>query len=188
MKVFFTASLRGQKEFGNNYKLIYDTLKKLGYKHLDNEILTLSKEYYNKIQEEGRSAFVDLYERKMEHLKEADICMFECTLPSLSIGYLILKALDFSKPTVILYLDDNVPQFMAGINNDKLIVKKYNLDNLIDIVTESVNEATTLQDKRFNFFINPQLLNYLQKESKAEGITKSTFIRNLITQHKKKHG
>lgn len=188
MKVFFTASLRGQKEFGVYYKTIFDTLSDLGFKHLDNEILTLSKNYYDKIQHEGRSAFVDLYQRKMKHLKEADICMFECTLPSLSIGYQILKALDFNRPTIILYLNDNVPQFISGIDNEKLIVKKYTPDTLTDVVTESLQEASGIQDKRFNFFISPPLLNYLQKESKSKGVTQSTFIRNLILTHKKKSG
>lgn len=187
MKVFFTASLRGQKEFGLLYGAIFDELKTLGYKHLDNEILTLSKEYYDKIQEVGRSACVDLYQRKMNHLKEADLCMFECTVPSLSIGYQILKALDFNRPTIILYLKDNIPQFISGIDNEKLIVKEYTPDTVKEVVDEAVRESNEIQDKRFNFFISPPLLNYLQKMSKEQGITKSTFIRNLLVEHQKKN-
>lgn len=188
MKVFFTASLRGQHEFGKYYEQIFGRLKHLGYTHLDNEILTLSKNYYDKIQKEGRTACVDLYQRKMKHLKEADIYMFECTVPSLSIGYQILKAIDFNRPTVILHLKGNIPQFISGIDNDKLIVKGYTPETLEEIVDSSIREATDLQDKRFNFFINPYLLNYLQKVSKEQNITKSTFIRNLILTHKKKYG
>ncbi len=187
MKVFFTASLRGQNEFGKFYKTIYSAIEKKNYKNLDNEILVLSEKYYNDIQKAGRTAFINLYQRKLKNLQIADICIFEGSLPSLSIGYLIQKALDFNKPVIILYYKENVPQFIAGINEEKLIVKNYNDSNLLTVLDEAIQEARNLQDKRFNFFISPSLLNYLEKASNKEGITKSTFIRNLIIAHRKKN-
>ena len=49
MKIFFTASLRGTKEYGKFYKQIYKEIENLGYNHLDEEVLTLTKEeYYNR--------------------------------------------------------------------------------------------------------------------------------------------
>ena len=186
MKVFFTASLRGIAEFGSFYKKMFMHLQKMGFSHLDEEIFKLSPSYYDNIQKQGRSAFVDLYKRKIKNLQTADICLFEVSIPSLSIGYLIQKALDFNKPTVILYYKENTPQFISGIEEDKLIVRQYNDLNLEEIVEESVEEAKHLQDKRFNFFISPNLLNYLEKASKAQDITKSTFIRNLLLAHRKK--
>ena len=188
MKVFFTASLRGQTEFGNHYKKIFDELVTLGYKNLDDEIFQLHPNYYDTMEKQGREAFVDLYQRKIKAVQEADICVFEGSLPSLSIGYLITKALDFNKPTIILYYKDYTPQLLSGIDEEKLIVRNYEDRNITSIVADAVEEARHLQDKRFNFFINPALLNYLEQASRAEGITKSTFIRNLILQHKKKHG
>lgn len=187
MKIFFTASLRGQAEFGAYYKTTYTVINKLGFKSLDNELLNLTPGYYDNIQKEGRAAFINLYERKIKNLQSADICIFDCTLPSLSIGYLIQKALDFNKPTIILYYGENTPQFISGIEEDKLIVKKYDEKNLEKIVEEAIESAKHLQDKRFNFFISPNLLNYLEKASKTQGITKSTFIRNLILAHRKKN-
>lgn len=187
MKIFFTASLRGQTDYGKYYTKIAQTVEKLGLKNLDDEIFKLSPSYYDSLQKQGRDAYVDLYDRKISRLNSADICMFECTLPSLSIGFLIQKALDFNKPVIILYFDQNTPQFISGISEDKLIVRQYTEKNIESVVEESIEEAKHLQDKRFNFFISPNLLTYLEKASKREGITKSTFIRNLIVAHKKKH-
>jgi hypothetical protein len=186
MKIFFTASLRGQEDYGKYYKKVFSLIRDLGYVSLDDEILKLSPSYYDVIQKQGRDAYVDLYERKIKKLQSADICMFECTLPSLSIGYLIQKALDFNKPVVILYLNENTPQFISGINEDKLIVRKYTESTLSEVVTNAFEEAKHLQDKRFNFFISPYLLTYLEKASKKDGISKSTFIRNLLLAHKRK--
>lgn len=187
MKIFFTASLRGKPEFESYYKRIYSVIERLGFKSLDNEILKLSSNYYDNIQKQGRAAYIDLYERKIKNLQYADICIFECTIPSLSIGYLIQKALDFNKPTVILYYKDNTPQFLSGIEEDKLIMRRYDDETLDKMVEEAIENAKHLQDKRFNFFISPNLLNYLEKASKAQGITKSTFIRNLLLAHRKKN-
>ncbi len=187
MKVFFTASLRGQTEFGKQYKSIFNELLALGFKHLDDEIFQLPTNYYDTMQKQGKQAFIDLYQRKIKAVQEADICIFEGSLPSLSIGYLIQKALDFNKPTIIFYFDTNIPEFISGIDEEKLIVRQYGEKNIKSVVQEAIDEARHIQDKRFNFFISPDLLNYLEKASKIEGLTKSTFIRNLILNHKKKH-
>lgn len=186
MKIFFTASLRGQSEFGTYYKEIFNLIEKTGAKNLDDEILKLSKDYYETIQKQGRVAFTDLYKRKIKALQQADICIFEGSIPSLSIGYLIEKALDFNKPTIIFYYKNTTPEFIAGIDEEKIILKQYTEDTLQSSFISALEEAKHLQDKRFNFFISPDLLTYLEKASKEEGITKSTFIRNLILQHRKK--
>ncbi|OGK20860.1 hypothetical protein A2866_04850 [Candidatus Roizmanbacteria bacterium RIFCSPHIGHO2_01_FULL_39_8] len=187
MRVFFTASLRGTNEFKNYYKNIYRETENLGYVHLDKEIFALSSQkYYKSIENAGRKAFVDLYNRKMKHLKEADICIFECSLHSLSIGFLIQKALDFNKPTIVLFLKDHVPHFLAGIEDEKLIVHEYEEKTLNSVLRKCFDDAREKRDKRFNFFISPRLLTYLEKTSSALGITKSKFIRGLLIEHMKK--
>jgi predicted DNA-binding protein len=61
------------------------------------------------------------------------------------------------------------------------------LENTLDqVIRDAVEKAQSLADKRFNFFISPSLLSYLNKASKEEGVTKSTFIRNLINDYKRK--
>lgn len=188
MKIFFTASLRGKEFYGKQYKEIFDIINTSGYENLDDEIFNLnSEDYYKKIKTEGRNAFVDLYKRKIKRIQDADICIFEGSFHSLSIGYLIQKAIEFNKPTIVLYFEDNIPHFLAGVEDEKLIVKNYNEKNLKEIFKACIDEATELRDKRFNFFISPELLSYLEGTSKKLNITKSTFIRNLIQEHRRKY-
>lgn len=187
MKIFFTASLRGAKDFTKYYKEIYDTIEALGHKNLDHEIFQLSsKDYYDLIEKEGRKAYVDLYKRKIKNIQEADLCIFEASLHSSSIGFEIQKALELNTPTLVLYYDDNIPHFLIGADDDKLIVKSYNENNLKDILKAAIDELQEIRDKRFNFFISPRLLTYLEEASKKTGVTKSTFIRNLLNEHMKK--
>lgn len=187
MKVFFTASQRGRDNLDKQYKKIFEEIKGLGYQHVDNEIVTIpSKEFYTELSEGGRNANVMLYKNNIKNLTQADINVFECSLHSISLGFMINKSLSFSKPTIVLYYKENVPYFVDGIQDEKLLVKSYNDTNVKTILTEAFELAKNLTDKRFNFFISPELLSYLNDASKELGITKSTFIRNLIVEHRKK--
>lgn len=192
MKVFLNASPRGDKEYGSYYKKIHEELKRLGYKHMNDDAVTVTSEDFSKDMEEGgREAQVDLYERNIKGIKQADICVFETSVHSLTVGFLVNKALESGKPTIVLFYRDNIPYFISGIDDDKLIVKEYNEKNVKKIVKEAIDIARERRDKRFNFFISPKLLDYLERASTNEGVTKSKFIRNLIMNHmrdKKEYG
>lgn len=180
--------MRGQKIYRNYYQKIYHTIEELGYTHLDNDLITFNRTaYYDKFEKEGRSAYIDLYKRKMQALHEADICIFECSLHSLSIGFVIEKSLDFNKPTIALYYKDHLPHFLMGAQEEKLIIRSYTEQTIKRVLKETLKDARERKDKRFNFFITPKLLNYLEKISKQQGVTKSKFIRSLIFEYMKKN-
>lgn len=187
MKVIFTASLRGKKFYENQYKHIIQTIKKLGYETNEDDIVNATNnKVYIDIQEGSREANVAMYQKKVLELQNSDICIFECSTHSLAIGFMIQKSLEFNKPTIVLYYKDNTPDFLTGIEDDKLIVRSYNDDDIDKVLTTALDEGQNVRDKRFNFFISPKLLAYLENTSRKNGVTKSTFIRNLILEHKKK--
>lgn len=187
MKAFFTASQRGKKYFDEYYEQIYNILMEEGYKVVDDVIVKVSEqEFYNKLSAEGLESYRELYERNTKAMRESDVNIFECSLPSLSIGFMIQKSLDEGKPTVVLYVDDNVPQFLAGIEDERLIIVNYKKEDLKDKLRKALVESQQKMDKRFNFFISPDLLNYIDAASKKMQITKSTLIRNLIIEHMRK--
>lgn len=187
MKVYFNTSHRGIKFFNNYYKLIYQYIKDLGYQINYDKIITVSSnDFYETVEKGGRTSHLEIYNENIKSMQEADIMVFEGSLPSLSMGFLIQKAVSMNKPTIVLYLKDNTPVLLVDHVEEKLIVKSYSDDNLKDVVKESLDQATEIRDKRFNFFISPDLLTYLNNASKDQGITKSTFIRNLLLEHKRR--
>lgn len=112
--------------------------------------------------------------------------MFDATVPSGGIGFLIEKSLEYSKPTIVLYHETAPTYFFPGADHEKLIVKPYNEKNVKKVVNEALAAAREKRDKRFNFFISPRLLEYLESTSKEMGVTKSKFIRDLILEHMRK--
>jgi 2'-deoxynucleoside 5'-phosphate N-hydrolase len=186
MKVFFTASQRGKQEFGKYYEKIISTVKTMGFSMIEDDLFSYTQSsFYKRLDKGGRQAQIDLYREKIDHIRQADITIFECTIPSLGIGYVVEKSLSFNKPTIILYFKNNEPYFLEGVEDEKLIIKSYSDSNIKKVLVDAMNLARERRDKRFNFFISPKLLEYLEEASKKTGITKSTFIRNLILDHKK---
>ena len=176
MKVFFTASRQGKQYFDFYYQQILSFLDKEGYENINKEYL---QKNYKMISHSIQHKIL------VERIHKAEICIFECSFQSFTVGYLIEKALELDKPVVGLYLEDHIPDFLIGLESEKLHIVEYTKDNLFDLLKTSILKASFLTDKRFNFFINSNLLAYLNKISKKLGVTKSTFIRNLIEEHKK---
>ncbi|MBI5613747.1 hypothetical protein HY947_02385 [Candidatus Gottesmanbacteria bacterium] len=188
MKVFFTASQRGQGEYGAKYKKIAEALEQHGYKLLDDDILTdSSQSFYSRLEKGGHKTYEEFYKKKIRLIQEADLCVFESSTQSLSIGFVIEKALEFNKPVIVLFTEGNSPVFIQGTSEEKLILHSYTEENIASVLKKVLLEAESLRDKRFNFFISPKLLEYLERVSKKQEITKSTFIRGLILEHMKRH-
>jgi hypothetical protein len=187
MKVIFTASLRGKKYFEDQYKQLFQAINELGYENIADDLMKPStNKVYMDLLEGGREANIALYKKKIEDIQKADICVFECSAHSLSVGFVVQKSLELSKPTVVLYYKNNDPEFLEGVDDEKLIIRSYDDTNYKEVIKEALTEAENQRDKRFNFFISPYLLNFLNRAAKDQGVTKSTFIRNLILEHKRR--
>jgi len=157
MKIYFTAPIRGIDQVDSHIRTIFETIKKLGYSHVDDIVKRLNqgRSFYDGLDKGGKDTHSSYFDETMSKIKAADMNVFECSVPSLGVGFQIEKSLEFNKPTIILYLKGNTPHFLAGQQNDKLFVKEYTKDNLPQVVAETIEEAKHAADKRFNFFISP---------------------------------
>ncbi|MFZ2206921.1 MAG: hypothetical protein WA061_06295 [Microgenomates group bacterium] len=187
MKVYFAASVRGFSFYSQEYKAIED-----GLRGVKCNLTTASyekeevKRFYDNLENGGLKAQNEYFNNTIETIKNSDVNIFECSSPSLGIGFQVERSLEYNKPTIILYLKGHVPHFFAGTDNEKMLLKEYTVSTAKEVVESSIEEANHIADKRFNFFISPSLLTYLENTSKKMGITKSTFIRSLIVEHMRK--
>src|SRR3989344_5417679 len=154
MKIFFTASQRGKKYFQQQYEKIYDVIEKQGHKHLETSFLKIKpKDFYIELEKKGIKGYNDYYASNVSLIRKADFTIFECSLPSLSIGYMIQLSIDLNKPTVILYFESNTPHFLINTQVEKMIVFNYKNNNINEVIKKATSEVKRKSDKRFNFFI-----------------------------------
>ncbi len=187
MKVFFSASPRGVDEFKPQCLTIYQQIKHLGYECTDDDVTQLSYADFEVKMNPGRKAYVEWYKKKIASVEKADICIFETSMHSLGIGFLIQRALEYSKPVIALYYKDNIPYFLSGVEDEKLFVVKYDDKNLKSVIKKTLEQAREKRDKRFNFFLSPKLLAYIEKASNKIGVTKSKLLRDMILRHMREH-
>ena len=113
------------------------------------------------LSKESVEAKKENYLHVLKCIKKADIVVMEISGHSVSMGFILSKAIEENKPVIAMYTGDMNPVFVKGIVNSKLILVEYNKKNLEQVISESINKAKCLVDMRFNFFVNPRILNYL---------------------------
>lgn len=187
MKVYFTASLRGTQYFEHYYELIYNEIAALGHTHVDSQLFTNNrKNYYTKMQKAGHATYVAQYQKKNGAIHAADICIFEVSFESSSIGYQIARALDLHKPTLLLYCEENYPYFFGGIYDERLLIKQYTDATIKKVLKSSIEYVYQKKDQRFNFFVTPDLLSHLDETARKLKTTKSDYLRHLIEADRKR--
>jgi hypothetical protein len=176
MKVHFIGDLSGNKV---DYKRIVDIVKKRGNELItEHSIVRTLKDVETETPEDA-----ELYAKKMSQwLKQSDMVIVETTIPLLGAGYEIAIALQLGKPVIALYRPDgkNTPHVLKGLESDKLQVIGYNDKNLEEALGLAMEYATEQMDTRFNFFVSPSIVNYLDWVAKKRKLPRAVYLRRLI--------
>lgn len=183
MRVYFTASLRGKKVFGGNYKAIVEQLKKLGHTVYGDHIL---KNEAAVAEVQSKEEIEKVYRDLLKLIKLADVVVAEISSPSVSVGHEITEALEMSKPVIVMYTEGHGANLLGGKHDDKMHFVQYKMDKLSTIMADVLEEAKRRMDVRFNFFVSPKILAYLDWVAQKRMIPRSVFLRNLIEKEMKR--
>lgn len=176
MKIFFTGSPRALKTHKESHLKIYNAIEKKG-KHLSELVINADPDNFYKAEYEN---VVKHYHDTIVNLKKADVIVAEVSMHSMSMGFLVNKALELSKPVIALYRSGHEPFFLTGIDDTLLQIIEYNDLDVEEKVTDALDYASSQQDTRFNFFVSPKHINFLDWIAKNKKIPRSVFLRRLI--------
>lgn len=185
MKVYFSGSRLYADKFKEQYEKIRQSLVKLGCQIIDMSVAGVAKDVYEIDDKEKKKR----YSQFLKNLDKGDLSLFEATYPStISIGHEITLAIQKGKPVIIMYREgtENEPKMFRGLDSEKVIWVAYSDTNIQARVKEALEKAMSMADVRFNFFVSPKLLNYLDFVSKKRMIPRSVFLRDLIEREMKK--
>ena len=184
VKAYFTASLRGKQSLFSNYQAIVKVLKGMGYQTYSDHILKEdAAEVAIKQTEVEKKSF---YRQLLSRVKAADVIVAEISHPSVSVGHEISFAMDLNKIVVVLYTEGNGSILLEGSDDKRLKMVQYDLNNLEKVLAKAIEEAKKEADVRFNFFVSPKILSYLDWVSQRKMLPRSVFLRNLIEREMKK--
>lgn len=183
MKAYFTGALYQKEKFLDKYKRIIITLKKVGYEVMEDTVEVSLEDALEKTDAER----VEYYKKVLKWVDKSDIIVAEASFPStLSIGHEITLAAEKSKPVIVLYMEGFEPTFLMGLKSDKIVWVKYTEKDLENVLEDAVEKARGQTDVRFNFFVSPKILSYLDWVAKNKMIPRSVFLRDLIEKEMKK--
>lgn len=182
--VFYTNSYFGKKVYQEYYDLVLETIQSF------EGITVISPElgnYMDLLDEHVKQKITDPqlqhYEAIMAGIRKADVVIIEATHEDLQIGYEAGLALKEKKPLLCLSLKDNVSN---RIHEEQFFGAIYTKETIKPIIQDFFAKVRELSlSKRFNLFLYPQQMEYLEKAAKAHKMNVSEYIRKLINLDKK---
>src|SRR3989338_4539339 len=159
MKIYFTASFSGGRQFFKQYQKILTFLKRgnilvggeqlLGEKEINGtHAIPLSGTPW------GKDKVQKVFEREKERIENADLVVAEVSQASLGVGSEIAYALTIDKPVLALFYKESknlLSPMIAGNPSDNLYLEHYDEDNLrrliknfLTFITESKNHKGRL--------------------------------------------
>lgn len=185
MQVYFVASSRLVAKDADFYIRIYKAISS-EHKMVSDKVLKWIKSGIKDLSQESIETKKENYLHVIKCIKKADIVVMEISGHSVSMGFILSKAMEENKPVIAIYTSEMDPVFVKGIVNPKLILAEYKKENIEQVISDSINKAKCLVDMRFNFFVSPKILNYLDWVAHKRMIPKSVFLRHLIEREMKK--
>lgn len=184
MKVYFTASLRYREENMPTYTSIVRWLQEK--QHIVFEKV-LSHHLRDSIQTSTHEV-AEWYKEWSSYIAECDVMLVEGSHPStIHVGYEIGTVISRGKPVILLYKSGNNPVFIDHLSAPRLIKSEYDETSLSSVLDWSFDELEHVINRRFTFFVSPEIDEFLTKTSQSTGDSRSEYIRMLIEREMQKH-
>lgn len=177
----FVGSIRQKPKYKDAFKRLITTLEKSGNQVIHKHVTQNSQADLDKMTKSDDNA---MHLKIFKDIKKSDIVVSEVSSQSLSVGYLLAYASSIGKPLVTFYNisegEPNLFRTLMSKSNKFFCVGYKDLDDLEQLALEYVDYAKEKIDVRFNFFISPDIGNYLDWISKEKKIPRSVYLRGLI--------
>lgn len=183
MKVYFTCSTAEFFTHKKEYFAIRDLLIK------ENHILT--RDWLVQTDEallgykHDMSNVKNIYAQCITALRDAEIVIVEDTVSNFSTGHQITLALQYKRPTLVLWKKDKPRQFkqmfIHGVESDLLEVAEYTIDSLEDIITTFIAKYAHAEEKnRFHLVLSGVERQYLDWAQYHKNKSRTVMLRESL--------
>ncbi len=133
MKIYFAGSIRGGRDDKDLYYSVIAELQKYGTvltEHIGDKDLTGMGE--------TKRTDMEIFDRDMDWVREADLIVAEVSTPSLGVGYELGQAEAMGKPVLCLYREAEGKRLSAMVAGNKhFTISTYkSLDDIVSILKE----------------------------------------------------
>ena len=185
MKIYFSASISQKEGLEDYYQRIYKILKDSSNNVYSGSLFKDNETYKAKVvDQKSREKW---YHDTIQNIASSDLVIIEISYPSsANVGHELSLGLEKGKPVVALYKEDRMPAFLQGMINERLFLVPYNDYDLEKNLKYALNDALEQMDVRFNFFVSPKIVSYLDWIAKKRKIPRAVYLRRLIEEDMKR--
>lgn len=179
MVVFYTASYYGKEKYQKYYDQVRRAIESMHVELISPE----TENYLNVLDDNKRKEITDPkllhYEAIRQGIHVSDAVVIEVSHEDFQLGHEATLAIMDKKPVLCLSIHED---FSRKINNDYFFGARYTRETIGAIVQDFfVSVRQMRQARRFNMFLYPTQVAYLNAASKKNGMNMSEYIRRLIT-------
>jgi hypothetical protein len=178
MKIFYTASYFGKEKYQSYYDLVLNALR-------DHDIEIISPEIGNYRQILKTKDIDRLKDEKSIHYEAVrrgimmcDAVIIEVSHEDFQLGHEATLAALNNKPVLCLSIYED---FSEKINSKYFFGAKYSKYSIGGIVSKFLDRVDRdLLNQRFNMFLSPNQVQYLEDCARVNRMNKSEYVRKLI--------
>lgn len=183
MRVFYTASYYGKKKYQKYYDLVLKAIENTGVELLSpekgNYLSILKERDFKNIKGKKRLH----YEAIKRGIQWAQAVIIEVSNEDFQLGHETTLALQEKKYVLCLSAKED---FSEKIDNQYFHGAKYNEYNIEEIVDNFIkNSEKEALNERFNLFLSPRQVTYLNNMAKRSSMNMSEYVRLLIDRDQK---
>lgn len=180
MKVYFTAAIYQREKLEEEYRAIIKAIQDCGHDVLTS--FNIMEEKLDRVLSISKVDHEVYFGTWSKVIKQADVAVVEVSFPStVHIGMEIGGLIERGKPVICLYQQGRNPTFVEDFHSPRLLKLEYTKDDVKEVLEWVFEEVEQLLNRRFTFFIPPEIDAYLNKMADADDTSRSEYIRNLIS-------
>ena len=183
--VFFTASTSEFEEHKTEYRKIMKTIEDLGFSVSSN--ISFS-EFESDVPTEDMDVFsnASTYFPTMKKMASSEYVIADCTVPSMTTGHIVTKALVNKKPVLVLTKykkNDEQNLFIFGNESPLLSYKIYKDADLIPSIKRFFRANSHNERVRMNFVVDKDISDKLEWLSFRTKSSKTDIIKQAINNY-----
>lgn len=180
MKIFYTASYYGKQQYQRQFDKVLAEIEKHDVDIISPEIGGYQKVLSNKEMIKLKTADSIHYMSIQRGIQLCDATIIEISHQDFQLGHEASLAIQNKKPVLCLSIHED---FSKKIRNPYFFGAKYNDFNIDEIISNFLRKASNEKlSERFNMFLSPTQLVYLEKQSERSNMSKSEYLRDLLIQ------